>query len=54
MTPLSIVVGAVAAIAIVVGPLLVLALTANRFGVDSRPSINDRDQRPWLWRGRFD
>jgi len=40
MTPLTIV--------IVVGPLLVLALLTNLFGVDSRPSIDDRDQRPWL------
>ena len=54
MTQFDIVVGAVAAIAIVVGPLLVLALAANRFGVDSRPSIDDRDQRRWLWRGPFE
>jgi hypothetical protein len=48
------VVGAVAAIAILVGPLLAFARAAMRFGVDSRPTINDRDMRPWLWRGRFD
>ena len=44
----NIVVGAAAAIAIVVGLLVALALAAIHFGVDSRPSINDRDQRPWL------
>ena len=48
------VVGAVAAIVILVGPLLAFALAAIRFGVDSRPTIDDRDTRPWLWRGRFD
>jgi hypothetical protein len=51
---LDTIVGAVAAIAILVGPLLALAVAAIRFGVDSRPTIDDRDQRPWLWRGRFD
>jgi hypothetical protein len=50
----TIIVGAVAAIAVLVGPLLAFAWVANRFGVDSRPPINDRDKRPWLWRGRFD
>ena len=54
MTPLTVVIGAAAAIAIVVGPLLGLALAANRYGVDSRPSVDDRNQRPWLWRGSFD
>ena len=44
----DIVVGAVAAIVIVVGLLVALALLAIHFGVDSRPSIDDRDQRPWL------
>ena len=44
----DIVVGAAAAIAIVVGLLVALALAAIHFGVDSRPSIDDRDQRPWL------
>jgi hypothetical protein len=47
-------VGAVAAIVILVGPLLAFARAAMHFGVDSRPTINDRDKRPWLWRGRFD
>jgi hypothetical protein len=31
-----------------IGPLVVLAAAAIRFGVDSRPGIDDRDQRPWL------
>ena len=44
----DIVVGAGAAIVIVVGLLVALALLAIHFGVDSRPSIDDRDQRPWL------
>jgi uncharacterized membrane protein len=44
----NVVLGAVAAITIVVGLLVALALAAIHFGVDSRPSINDRDQRPWL------
>jgi len=44
----DIVVGAGAALLIVVGLLVGLALAAIHFGVDSRPSINDRDQRPWL------
>ena len=42
------VVGAASAIAVVVGLLVALALAAIHFGVDSRPSIEDRDQRPWL------
>jgi hypothetical protein len=46
--------GAVAAIAILVGPFLVFARAAMHFGADSRPTIDDRDVRPWLWRGRFD
>lgn len=33
---------------IFVGPLLVLAVAAIRFGVDSRPDIGDPDRRPWL------
>ena len=48
------IVGAVAVIAILVGPLLAFACAAIRFGADSRPTIDDRDKRPWLWRGRFD
>ena len=35
-------------IALVIGPLGLLALAALRYGVDSRPGIDDRDQRPWL------
>ena len=31
-----------------VGALLVFAVLADRFGVDSRPGIDDRDLRPWL------
>jgi hypothetical protein len=33
---------------IVIGPLVALALAALRFGVDSRPGIDERDRRPWL------
>ena len=33
---------------IFVVPFAVLALTAMRFGADSRPTLGDRDQRPWL------
>ena len=33
---------------LIVGPLALLALASLRFGVDSRPGIDDRDQRPWL------
>ena len=44
----DVVVGGAAAIAIVVGLLVALALAAIHLGVDSRPSIDDRDQRPWL------
>jgi hypothetical protein len=51
---LTTIVEAVAAIAILVGPLVAFACVAIRFGVDSRPKIDDRDTRPWLWRGRFD
>ena len=46
--------GAVAAIVILVGPFVALARAAIHFGVDSRPTIDDRDVRPWLWRGRFE
>lgn len=34
--------------AIFILPFAGLAAAALRFGVDSRPSISDRDQRPWL------
>ena len=33
---------------VVVGPFLVLAIAALRFGADSRPGIDERDQRPWM------
>jgi hypothetical protein len=41
----------VAGLAVAALVILVLALfgaAALRFGVDSRPGIADRDQRPWL------
>jgi hypothetical protein len=38
----------IATMVIVIGPLALLGLAALRFGVDSRPGIDDRDQRPWL------
>ncbi len=37
----------VTAIVLIV-PFLALGLAAQRFGVDSRPGIDDRDRRPWL------
>ena len=39
---------AVLAATIFIGPFVALAVAAIRFGVDSRPGIGDRDQRPWL------
>jgi hypothetical protein len=33
---------------ILIGPFIALAVAAPRFGVDSRPGINDADRRPWL------
>jgi hypothetical protein len=33
---------------VILGPFLALAIAAFRFGVDSRPGIDDRDQRPWM------
>jgi hypothetical protein len=42
-----------AAILLLVGPFLALACAAIVFGADSRSGINDRDRRPWLWRGPF-
>ncbi len=44
---IDIAMAALAAI-IFIGPLLALAVAAVRLGVDSRPGIGDRDQRPWL------
>lgn len=42
------IVAALTAAVIFIGPLAVLAIAALRFGTDSRPGIDDRDQRPWL------
>ncbi len=39
--------GALAAI-IFIGPFVALAVTAIRFGADSRPGVGDQDRRPWL------
>jgi hypothetical protein len=33
---------------VVIVPFFALALASLRFGVDSRPGIGDRDDRPWL------
>ena len=40
------IVAALAVAAIVITPLVLLALAALRYGVDSRESVGDR--RPWL------
>jgi hypothetical protein len=42
------IVAAVAVAALFIGPLVAFAAAALRFGVDSRPSLDDRDRRPWL------
>ena len=42
------VVAALAVAAIFIAPLVAFAAAALRFGVDSRPGIDDRDSRPWL------
>ena len=39
---------ALAVAALFIAPLVILAIAALRSGVDSRPGIADRDQRPWL------
>ncbi len=39
---------ALAALTIVIAPLAILAVLSLRFGVDTRPSIGDRDQRAWI------
>ena len=39
---------AVLAATIFIGPFVALAAAAMRFGVDSRPGIDDRDRRAWL------
>ena len=33
---------------VLIVPFVILAIAAVRFGVDSRPGIDDRDRRPWL------
>ncbi len=42
------VVAALAVAAIFIAPLVIFAVAAMRFGVDSRPDIDDPDRRPWL------
>lgn len=39
---------ALAVLAAIVIVLSAVAAAALRFGVDSRPGIDDRDRRPWL------
>lgn len=39
---------ALAVAALFIAPVVILAILAVRYGVDSRPGISDRDQRPWL------
>lgn len=45
---LDTIVAAVATLALFIVPFAALAWLALRYGVDSRPGIDDRDQRPWL------
>jgi hypothetical protein len=33
---------------VIIGPFLALAIAALRYGVDSRPGIDERDQRSWM------
>jgi hypothetical protein len=42
------VLAALAVAAIFIAPLVAFAAASLRFGVDSRPGIDDRDRRPWL------
>ena len=42
------IVAALAVAALFIAPLVAFAAAALRFGVDSRPGIDDRDRRPWL------
>jgi hypothetical protein len=42
------VVAALAVAALFIAPLVAFAAAALRFGVDSRPGIDERDSRPWL------
>ena len=50
---LNTIVAAAAAILVIVGPFLAFVWAAIVFGADSRPGLDDRDRRPWLWRGPF-
>ena len=45
---IDLVVAALAVAAIFIAPLVAFAIAALRFGVDSRPGIDERDRRPWL------
>jgi hypothetical protein len=48
-TAMSMDIGMAAMTAIVIiGPFLALAIAALRYGVDSRPGIDERDQRSWM------
>lgn len=38
----------IATAALIVGPLALLGIAAAHVGVDSRPGLDDSDQRPWL------
>lgn len=48
MSQFDTIVAVLTAAIIFIGPLVVLGVAALRYGVDSRPDIGDRDQRPWL------
>jgi hypothetical protein len=39
---------AIVAVALFVGPVIAVALAALAFGVDSRPSIDDRGPHRWM------
>ncbi len=41
------VVATLAVATIFIAPLVAFAVAALRFGADSRPTIDDRDRRPW-------
>lgn len=45
---LDTIVSIAATIVLIVGPFVLLALAAARFGADSRPGLDDRDRRPGL------
>jgi hypothetical protein len=45
---LSTIGSAVTAIIVFIGPFVALAIAAARYGVDSRPTGREGDQRPWL------